>query len=374
MTDFVALDEIDPIYYERTYWLVPDGDPGKKAYQLLLAAMEERQRVAIGTVVMRNKQYLTAIRPLDAALAMSTMRFADEVVPKADIDGLPRRAKPDTKTLKMATQLLDALGDRLEPQAVPRHLHRGAAPAHRGQGRRRGGRRGGAGRGGARQGGRPDGRSRSQRGEGAGQPARRRASASRRDASSSHATMGRVQDTVSRLLRANEGYVAARSTVGSARPGRRLAVVTCMDNRIDVYAALGLHLGDAHVIRNAGGRVTGDVLRSLAVSIHLLGVETVIVMQHTKCGLAGVTEEKLRAVTGADLGFLAFDDHAVALHEDIDRLTATPVPWAVADGRRVRLRRRHGGGRRRGALGARVGAGPSGARRARVLTMLRIAQ
>ena len=133
-----------------------------------------------------------------------------------------------------------------------------------------------------------------------------------------------MQDTVSRLLRANEGYVAARSTVGSARPGRHLAVVTCMDNRIDVYAALGLHLGDAHVIRNAGGRVTGDVLRSLAVSIHLLGVETVIVMQHTKCGLAGVTEEKLRAVTGADLGFLAFDDHAVALHEDIDRLTATP--------------------------------------------------
>ena len=65
VTDFVALDEIDPIYYERTYWLVPDGDPAKKAYQLLLAAMEERQRVGIGTVVMRNKQYLTAIRPLD---------------------------------------------------------------------------------------------------------------------------------------------------------------------------------------------------------------------------------------------------------------------------------------------------------------------
>ena len=116
VTDFVALDEIDPIYYERTYWLVPDGDPGKKAYQLLLAAMEERQRVAIGTVVMRNKQYLTAIRPLDAALAMSTMRFADEVVPKADIDGLPRRAKPDTKTLKMATQLLDALATDWNPK------------------------------------------------------------------------------------------------------------------------------------------------------------------------------------------------------------------------------------------------------------------
>ena len=147
-----------------------------------------------------------------------------------------------------------------------------------------------------------------------------------------------------------------------------------MDNRIDVYAALGLHLGDAHVIRNAGGRVTGDVLRSLAVSIHLLGVETVIVMQHTKCGLAGVTEEKLRAVTGADLGFLAFDDHAAALREDIDRLTATPVPRAAA-------RRSPGSSTtstRARSTTSRVGSAsrrrPRGARRARVLTTPRIAQ
>ncbi|HZB72756.1 MAG TPA: Ku protein, partial [Acidimicrobiales bacterium] len=63
VSDFVALDEIDPIFYERTYWLGPDDEAGKQAYQLLLAAMEERGRVAIGTVVMRNKQYLTAIRP-----------------------------------------------------------------------------------------------------------------------------------------------------------------------------------------------------------------------------------------------------------------------------------------------------------------------
>ena len=71
--EFVALEEIDPIYYERTYWLAPDGEAGAKAYQLLLAAMEDRERVAIGSVVMRNKQYLTAIRPLEGALAMSTM-------------------------------------------------------------------------------------------------------------------------------------------------------------------------------------------------------------------------------------------------------------------------------------------------------------
>lgn len=117
VSDFVALDEIDPIYYERTYWLAPEGDQSKKAYRLLLAAMEERERVAIGTVVMRNKQFLTAIRPLDGALAMSTMRFADEIVARSDIDDMPaRRSKPDAKTMKAATQLLDALSADWDPR------------------------------------------------------------------------------------------------------------------------------------------------------------------------------------------------------------------------------------------------------------------
>src|SRR5688500_914605 len=96
-----------------------------------------------------------------------------------------------------------------------------------------------------------------------------------------------------------------------------------MDARIDVFAILGLHLGDAHVIRNAGGRVTSDVLRSLALSCHVLGVDTVVVMQHTRCGLAGVTDEELRSLTGADLGFFPIDDHAAALKEDVDILTTT---------------------------------------------------
>jgi DNA end-binding protein Ku len=116
VSDFVALADIDPIYYERTYWLGPDGDASKQAYNLLLAAMEERERVAIGTVVMRNKQYLTAVRPLDGVLAMSTMRFADEVVPRADVDGLPnRRAKPEAKALRMATQLVESLASNWDP-------------------------------------------------------------------------------------------------------------------------------------------------------------------------------------------------------------------------------------------------------------------
>jgi DNA end-binding protein Ku len=118
VTDFIALEEIDPIYYERTYWLAPDGDAGKRAYQLLLAAMEEQGRVGIGTVVMRNKQYLTAIRPLDGVLAMSTMRFADEVVPRSDVDALPnRRAKPDERELRMATQLVEGLASEWNPKA-----------------------------------------------------------------------------------------------------------------------------------------------------------------------------------------------------------------------------------------------------------------
>lgn len=128
---------------------------------------------------------------------------------------------------------------------------------------------------------------------------------------------------ISDLLNANRGYAAARANVTDPKPSRRLAVVTCMDARIDVFAVLGLHLGEAHVIRNAGGRVTDDVLRSLALSSGVLGVDTVVVMQHTKCGLAGVSDQELRALTGADLGFYPIDDHAAALREDIQILVNT---------------------------------------------------
>ncbi len=126
------------------------------------------------------------------------------------------------------------------------------------------------------------------------------------------------------LLNANQGYAAARANVADRRPGRHLAVVTCMDARIDVFAALGLHLGEALVIRNGGGRVTDDVLRSLALASHVLGVDTVLVMQHTQCGLAGVTDAELQALTGADLGFFSIDDHAAALREDIELLSTRP--------------------------------------------------
>ena len=118
--DFVALDDIDPIYYQRTYHLAPAGDGAAHVYALLAAAMEERARVGIGRVVMREKQYLAAIRPYGKGLAMSTMLFADEVVAQSDIDGIPRRrpqVKPREK--KMALEILDSLTSEWKPS----HYH-----------------------------------------------------------------------------------------------------------------------------------------------------------------------------------------------------------------------------------------------------------
>jgi DNA end-binding protein Ku len=117
ITDFVELSEVDPAYYNRTYWLVPDGERAARAYGLLVAAMEDRNRVGVGMVVMRNKQYLAAIRPREGALAMSTMRFADEVVSWSEINGQPPTSfKIDPKELRLATQIIDSLAGPWKPQ------------------------------------------------------------------------------------------------------------------------------------------------------------------------------------------------------------------------------------------------------------------
>jgi DNA end-binding protein Ku len=117
VTDFVDLADIDPIYFAHTYWLAPSGQGADRAYRLLAAATEKAERVGIGTVVMRNKQYLAAIRSVDGALAMSTMRFADEVVAPSDIDGLnPSRAKPDPKEMDLASQIIESLGSKWDPK------------------------------------------------------------------------------------------------------------------------------------------------------------------------------------------------------------------------------------------------------------------
>jgi len=115
ISDFVDLESIDPIYYERTYWLVPADEAAEKAYMLLASSMQQQRRVGIGTVVIRTKQYLAAIRPLDGALAMSTMRFADEVVGVDDVEGLPELEEPSERELELAKQIIDGLAAEWEP-------------------------------------------------------------------------------------------------------------------------------------------------------------------------------------------------------------------------------------------------------------------
>ncbi len=116
ISDFVALESIDPIYYEKTYWLVPADEGAQKAYALLATSMDQQQRVGIGTVVIRTKQYLAAIRPLDGALAMSTMRFADEVVDVAEVEGLPELEEPSDRELQLANQIIDSLTADWQPE------------------------------------------------------------------------------------------------------------------------------------------------------------------------------------------------------------------------------------------------------------------
>jgi len=114
--DFVDIDEIDPVYYDKTFWLSPDGDAAAHAYPLLLQAMESEGRIGVGTVVMRNNQYLAAIRPLDGALAMSTMRFEDQIVLRDDIPGLDAEYdEPSDKELALATQIIESLASEWDP-------------------------------------------------------------------------------------------------------------------------------------------------------------------------------------------------------------------------------------------------------------------
>ena len=117
ITDFVSEDEIDPVFYDSAYYLVPD-ELARKSYALLTKALDDSGRVAIASFVMRTKQYLVAIRPSQGALMMSTMVYADEVVPVADVPGLEEiddieLTEPE---LAMAGQLIDSLTTDFEPE------------------------------------------------------------------------------------------------------------------------------------------------------------------------------------------------------------------------------------------------------------------
>jgi DNA end-binding protein Ku len=115
---FVALGEIDPLQFDRGYWITPDDQEGaKRAYVLLRDAMENKERVAIGRFVLRTKEHLVALRPLQGALVLQTMRFADELVKAAKVPGLPVRTKPDKKELTVAEHLVDSLTTDWDPDS-----------------------------------------------------------------------------------------------------------------------------------------------------------------------------------------------------------------------------------------------------------------
>jgi DNA end-binding protein Ku len=114
---FVNLDEIDPIYFQKTYYLGPASDETAKTYALLRDAMAKSGRTAIGTLVMRGKEYLTAIRATEDILVLETMYFADEIRdPQRELDRLPGRAKVQPAELKMAEQLIDSMTGPWKPE------------------------------------------------------------------------------------------------------------------------------------------------------------------------------------------------------------------------------------------------------------------
>ena len=160
------------------------------------------------------------------------------------------------------------------------------------------------------------------------------------------------------LLAANREYASAFPNAGlAARPARALAVVTCMDARLDPAKFLGLADGDAHVIRNAGGLVTDDVLRSLIISYWGLGTREVVVVAHENCGLLTFSNreihERLEQETGHDatgIDFLPFDDLERRGAREHETHPGEPVPARFLRAHRIRLRRGH----RRDPGGARL--------------------
>jgi len=157
------------------------------------------------------------------------------------------------------------------------------------------------------------------------------------------------------LLRHAQAY-ATDFTAGDLPmpPARQVAVVACMDARLNPYGLLGLREGDAHVIRNAGGVVTEDVVRSLAISQRLLGTREIVLVHHTDCGMLTFTDEEFAAQVEADTGIRppwaaeSFRDPAADVRQSIARIAANPfVPhkdqvrgfvYSVTDGTLAEVR------------------------------------
>jgi carbonic anhydrase len=139
-------------------------------------------------------------------------------------------------------------------------------------------------------------------------------------------------DTFADVLAANEEYASGFRLAGlEPVAARGLAVVTCMDSRIEPLTMLGLQPGDAKIVRNAGARVTDDVLRTLVLASYLLGVDRAMVVAHTKCRMTNGSEDEVHASVAAaggpdtrSLAFLTTDDQEATLREDVQRIRSWP--------------------------------------------------
>jgi carbonic anhydrase len=134
-----------------------------------------------------------------------------------------------------------------------------------------------------------------------------------------------------KLLEKNRSYAESFDEGGLPMPpSRQVAVVACMDARLDVYRLLGLELGDAHVIRNAGGVVTEDAIRSLVISQRLLGTREIVLIHHTDCGMLTFADDEVKRQIEADVGVRpsfaleAFPDVEADIRQSIRRLRESP--------------------------------------------------
>lgn len=135
------------------------------------------------------------------------------------------------------------------------------------------------------------------------------------------------------FMKANKAYVDLHGTYHlPLKPKTKVAIVTCMDSRLHVEQALGLALGDAHILRNAGGRVTEDMIRSLVISQQQLGTREIVVLHHTDCGAQTFTNEEFAVQLKRDLrvdvagqDFLPFTDIEESVREDIALLKQSPL-------------------------------------------------
>jgi carbonic anhydrase len=140
-----------------------------------------------------------------------------------------------------------------------------------------------------------------------------------------------LDETFADELAANEGYAGSFAYAGlKPHAAQGLAVLTCIDSRIEPLTMLGLAPGDAKILRNAGARVTPDVLRTLVLASHLLGVDRVMVIAHTDCRMTGREEHVHEAVQAAgapdtsEFDFLATDDQVATLQADVELLRSSP--------------------------------------------------